>query len=109
MAEDHGVGIGEACAEPLQTPFGGACVVNHTQDYVFQLQGDRFGQLLSQLQAVDVAVDRDQRPELSQLGEDLRGAEVAGVDDQVSGAQPPQALLGQTTVAARQVGVGNQG
>jgi hypothetical protein len=47
--------------------------------------------------------------ELAQFGEHGRVAEVAGVHDQVGGAQRVQAGLGQATGTTRQVGVGDQG
>ena len=108
MAEDDRVRVGEAGPKPLEAPPGGAGVVDHTQDYVPELQADRFGQLPPELGAVDIAVDRGDRAQLTQVGEHRRAAEVAGVDDQVGRAQGLEARIGQSPFSTWQMGVGDQ-
>ena len=49
--------------------------------------GDDLRELATEFRTIDVAVNRGDRPELAQVGEDRRFAEVAGVDDQVGTAQ----------------------
>jgi hypothetical protein len=53
-------------------------------------------------------VDGGHWPELTQVGEDGRLAEVAGVDDQVGGAEKVETRLRQKTGTARQMGIGDQ-
>jgi hypothetical protein len=87
VAEDHRVRVGESQTQPLETALRRTGVVDHTQNYVLQLQRDRLRELAAEPGTVDVAVNRGDRPELAQVGEDRRFAEVAGVDDQVGTAQ----------------------
>jgi hypothetical protein len=108
VTEDDRVGVREPGAQPLQAPPRGAGVVDHTQNYVLELEGDRLGQGAAKFGGIDVAVDGGHWPELTQVGEDGRLAEVAGVDDQVGGAEKVETRLRQKTGTARQMGIGDQ-
>jgi hypothetical protein len=93
MPEDDRVRFGKAGSKTIETALRGAGVVDHTQDYVLELQGDRLGQLAAELSTVDVAVDRGHGPELTQVGEHRWVAEIAGVDDQVGASKGVEARL----------------
>src|SRR3954447_2224180 len=119
MAEDDGVGFGEASAHSFQASLRGACVVDHSQYYAVEFQADAFGKLLAKLCTVDVAVNGRHGAQLAEIVEHRVLAEVAGMDDQVGGAEPIEARLRQKTryacrralgftSAPRQMGVGDQ-
>jgi hypothetical protein len=52
-------------------------------------------------------VNRGDRPELAELGEDRRLAEVAGVDDQVGTAQELETAIRETALTPREVRIGD--
>jgi len=83
VAEQHGIGIREASAHPLQSPLRRSGVVKEPEGHPVQLQGELLGKLTLQFRAIDVAVDRRDWTEALQLGEDLSLAEVTEVDDQI--------------------------
>src|SRR4051812_27915192 len=111
--------FGEAGAQALQTAPGGARIVNHTQYYALELEGDAFREFVSELGAVDIAVNRCDGAQPPKILEHRRPAEVTGVDDQVRRAEQVEARLRQNTgcacrrtlgskVASRHVSVGDQ-
>jgi hypothetical protein len=57
MAEDDRVRVGESRSESLQATPGGAGVMDHTEDDLFQLERERLGEVAAEPGAVDVAVD----------------------------------------------------
>jgi hypothetical protein len=108
MTEDDRVGVGEPSSEPVEAALRGAGVVDHTQDYVLELEGDRLWELAAKLGGVDVAVDGRHGSELSQIGEDGRLDEIACVDDQVRCPQDLDAAVGDAPIPTWQVGIGDQ-
>src|SRR5829696_2077526 len=108
VAKDDGVRIREADPHPVQTALGRSGVMDHPERRSVEIQRQRLGQLAPQLRAVDVAVDRDDRPELPELCEHGRLAEVAGVDGQVGGAHRIDTWLRQPAGTPGQVRIGDQ-
>jgi hypothetical protein len=109
MAEDDCVCVREPSPQPLQAPLRRPRVVDHGEDDVLQLEGEGLRQLVAQLLAVDVPVDRGDGAEGAEISEHRALAEVAGVDDQVRGAEDIETGIGEAAVAAREVRVGDQG
>src|SRR3954454_707626 len=119
MAEDDGVGFGEASAHWPQASLRGAGVVNPSQYYAVDFQADAFGKLLAKLGTVDVAVNGRHGAQVAEVVEHRVLAEVTGMDDQVGRAEQIEARLRQNTGCAcrrtlgsasapRQMGVGDQ-
>lgn len=108
MAEDHGVGAGEAPAKAREPSLGGAGVVDHRDARPLSLDHPRGGQAHTKRRRVDVAVDGEHRgPEGLELIEELLAREVAGMEDELGFAETLETRLGQAPPPARQVGVGD--
>lgn len=106
MAEDDGVGGGEAAAEAGEAPFGRSGVVDERHALTTDPDLQLLGQSPSQPRLVDVAVDRpDRRAERPQLPQHRGGDEVADVDRRLRRADQLEAALGQATLPLRHMGV----
>jgi hypothetical protein len=108
VAEDDDVGLGEPGSQALQAALRRACVVDHTQNYVLELERDLLGQLAAKLRTVDVAVNGGDGSQLTQVHEHGWSAEVSRVDDQVRRQQGVQTWIGKTAVAAREMCIRDQ-
>ncbi len=110
MAEDHGVAIGEALAQPPEPPDARTGVVDHPDPRARVLDDALGRQLMAQDGLVDVAGDgKHRRSERLEGAQDLSRGDVASVQDQLGGAQLLETGLGDPPSAARHVGVGDDG
>jgi hypothetical protein len=107
VAVDDGVAVLEPAGQPLCAPIRLAGVVRHPDARVPHLDDTTAREELQQLVVVHVPVHGFERPERSQLGEDRRLHEVAGVEDQLRALEIGEALGGDPARSARKVRVGN--
>jgi hypothetical protein len=109
VAEDDGGAAGEGPAHPLEPALRGSRVVDHPECAARRLDHAPLGQPRLQRRLVDVAADgQDGRAQRRERVEDLRGGDVAGVQDEVGAAQEGDRSLGQPPRAPRQVRVRDQ-
>jgi len=110
MPEDDHVGVGEACAERLQTALGGTGVVDHRDANACELDLALLREPRLQRRLIDVARDREHRwAEARELIQHGNGAEIARVQDQLGRCESLPALRRQDATASRQMSIGDDG
>jgi len=110
VAEDDGVGIGEARPHPRQPAFGRAGVVEDGDRDAADPDLDRLRQPFAELLLVDVSVHRvDPGAESFEVFENGDREEVAGVDQPLRAGDQLQAAIREASGAPWHVGVGEDG
>ncbi len=110
VAEDDGVGLREARAQPPQPAVGGAAVVDDREHRPLDRDHLAGGERRAHLRIVGVAVDgEDRRPERLELVKDREGREVTGVHDEVRGGAPLERRFGDSPRPAGQMRVREDG
>jgi hypothetical protein len=108
MAEDHGVRVRETPAHAGEPALGRTGVVDHGDPVPLRGEVDRVRKALADISLVDVAVHGlERRPERLEPDEDLGGAQISCVDDEVGGAHRLHARGGDGAIPTRHVGVGD--
>jgi hypothetical protein len=110
VSVDDGFGARKTSRQARLAPGPRARRVQHPDPPLLDLDDAAFGQKSAQLRLVGVAVNgRQRRPEPPQLLERRDARDVAGVEDQIRGAQELDAAIGKSARATRQVRIGDNG
>jgi hypothetical protein len=110
VSVDDGVGARKTSRQACLASGSRAGRVQHPDPHMLDLDDAALGQKAAQLRLVGIAVDCDKRrAKRLQLLERRDARDIAGVEDEIRGAQKLEAAIGQPARAARQVRVGNNG